>query len=254
MNICGYLRVSGKGQLAGDGFDRQRETIERYAADNAWTVTRWFEERGRTGKSEWDDRDAWVEMVATQPDIIIVENMSRLAREFAVQEIFWRQLRKINVRLLSASEPDLEDDEADHTRKLIRGILGLLHEYDRSQIESKLRAARTRIRAREGRCEGRKPYGGHPDRPEEVRSLEQMVQLSRAGFTTREIASQLNASNVPTRRGKGPWRHGTVAKIISANGFGSGAPGSANLPGAPDALQFAMFAPAERSSSEPPEE
>jgi DNA invertase Pin-like site-specific DNA recombinase len=38
----GYLRVSGKGQLLNDadGFPRQREAIERYAAANGLHVTR----------------------------------------------------------------------------------------------------------------------------------------------------------------------------------------------------------------------
>lgn len=223
IEAVGYLRVSGKGQLAGDGFDRQREAIERYAAAVGYVITGWFEERGLTGKSEWDDRDAWVEMVATQPTIIIVENMSRLSREFAVQEIFWRQLRKLNIRLLSAQEPDLEDDAADHTRKLIRGVMGLLHEYERSQIESKLRAARTRIRAREGRCEGRKPFGA---RPGEADTLALIVRMSRARSSTRTIADYLNREGRATRTG-GKWHRGTVAKIIAA---ASVAPGTAILP------------------------
>ncbi len=227
----GYLRVSGKGQLPGDGFKRQRETIELYATENGYTVTRWFEERGITGKSEWADRNAWVEMVAAGPAIIIVENMSRLSREFAVQEIFWRQLRKLNIRLLSAQEPDLEDDTADPSRKLIRGIIGLLHEYNRSEIEAKLFAARNRIRKEEGRCEGKKPYGQHA---EEAQWLNHMQQLRRDGFTTREIAEQLNSASVPSRHGK-RWRHGTVAKILSAQ---SPLPANAILPGVAGVLPF----------------
>lgn len=212
MRICGYLRVSGKGQLAGDGFERQREAIERLATANGWPMPEFYEELGITGKSEWDDRDAWVEMVASQPDIIIVENLSRLSREFAVQEIFWRQLRKINVRLLSAQEPDLEDDNADPTRKLIRGMLGLVHEYDRSQIESKLRAARARIRKHVGRCEGRKPFG---HREGEGATLEKIVELKELRWTTRKIAAYLNDQGIATRTGKN-WHRSVIAKILSA--------------------------------------
>lgn len=240
MRICGYLRVSGKGQLAGDGFERQRETIERFAAANGWTVEEFYEEKGVTGRSEWDDRDAWVSMLASQPTIIIVENMSRLSREFAVQEIFWRQLSKLGVRLLSAMEPDLEDDSADPTRKLIRGVIGLLHEYERSQIEAKLRAARNRMRSRGERCEGQKPYGGHPERPAEALALGRIVQLGTQGFTTREIANQLNSENMPTRKGK-PWHFATVAKILSV--ASSPPPAAAILPGVADVLPSGQCAP-----------
>ena len=33
-----YLRVSGMGQVDGDGFDRQRDTITQYAAKNRLQV------------------------------------------------------------------------------------------------------------------------------------------------------------------------------------------------------------------------
>ena len=60
----GYLRVSGKGQLDGDGFPRQREAIERYAAAHGITITQGFEEKGVCGATELDNRPALQELVA----------------------------------------------------------------------------------------------------------------------------------------------------------------------------------------------
>jgi len=47
----------------------------------------------------------------------------------------------------------------DPTRILVRQMMGAVGQYEKSQIVLKLRGARIRKRAKEGRCEGRKPYG-----------------------------------------------------------------------------------------------
>jgi hypothetical protein len=47
-----YLRVSGKGQEAGDGYTRQLQSINRYAAANGIKVVRIFKERGVSGEKE----------------------------------------------------------------------------------------------------------------------------------------------------------------------------------------------------------
>lgn len=210
--IVAYIRVSGKGQLLddADGFPRQRAGILKLRPE----VERFFEERGVTGTSDWGERPAWIEMMAAlQPgDTIVIERLDRLARDLGVQEFILRDLKKRQIALLSANEPDLDDSP---TRVLFRQMLGAFAQYERAMIEAKLRHARERRREQEGRCEGRKPYGQHPKRPEEVKWLHTMVQLSSQGFTHREIAEQLNSQGAPTRRGK-PWHHGSVGKILSA--------------------------------------
>ena len=51
-----YLRVSGKGQLDGDGFDRQRLAIEKYCSDNGMEIVQEFQEKAVPGKTEWEER------------------------------------------------------------------------------------------------------------------------------------------------------------------------------------------------------
>jgi hypothetical protein len=65
-------------------------------------------------------------------------------------------------------------------------------------IVLKLRGARQRIRAKEGRCEGRKPFG---DRPGEQAVIERAKALQSAGMTYSQIAETLNAEKLPTRGG-----------------------------------------------------
>jgi len=56
IKALGYLRVSGKAQIEGDGFTRQREAISRFAAANGYVVVDWFEDGGVSGATELDDR------------------------------------------------------------------------------------------------------------------------------------------------------------------------------------------------------
>jgi hypothetical protein len=40
--------------------------------------------------------------------------------------------------------------------------MGAIAEYDRAMLTARMRVGRERKRAKEGRCEGRKPYGTRP--------------------------------------------------------------------------------------------
>jgi hypothetical protein len=53
-----------KGQLDGDGFTRQREATENYAAQHGITVAHWFEEKGVCGENELDERPALQELIS----------------------------------------------------------------------------------------------------------------------------------------------------------------------------------------------
>jgi DNA invertase Pin-like site-specific DNA recombinase len=58
-----YLRVSGKGQVKGDGFPRQLLAIKKYAAEHDIKIVQIFREEGVSGTKESMDRQAWAEMV-----------------------------------------------------------------------------------------------------------------------------------------------------------------------------------------------
>ena len=210
VEAFGYLRVSGRGQLAGDGFPRQREAIQRYADAHGIKIARWFEERAVCGATEWEHRPAWSEMVQKLNGVrtIIVEKVERLARDLGVQEWILRDLKQRAVTLVSATEEDLD---ADPTRVLFRQMLGAIAQYDRAMTVLKLRAARKRVKAATGRCEGRKPYG---DLPGEADVLARMKELRAQGSTVDSIAAALNAEGVHTRIDGGRWFGSTVAKII----------------------------------------
>jgi site-specific DNA recombinase len=207
----GYVRVSGDSQIDGDGFPRQVAAIRAYAKQQGIRIVKVFEEEGVTGSKESMDRPAWSDMMlALLSDgvkIIIIEKLDRLARQLMVQEKTISDLQKEGFTLVSVQEPDLMS--SDPSRIAFRQMMGVFAEYDKSQIVLKLKAARMRKRAKEGRCEGRKPYGHYDGEPV---VLERMKALRATGMGFDRIAAQLNAEGVETRTG-GRW-HGLVINRI----------------------------------------
>ena len=51
-----YLRVSGKGQVDGDGFPRQLAAIQAYAKANGLTLAKVYREEGVSGTKELENR------------------------------------------------------------------------------------------------------------------------------------------------------------------------------------------------------
>jgi DNA invertase Pin-like site-specific DNA recombinase len=139
---------------------------------------------------------------------IIIERLDRLARELFIQEYILRDLKQRGVRLISVAEPDLDSDPG---RVLFRQMMGAIAQYDRTMVVLKLKAARKRVRAAAGRCEGRKPYGSRPGEPE---TLLRIRSLRSAGQTFDAIAAALNSEGVPTRTVGRRWFGSTVAKMM----------------------------------------
>src|SRR4051812_25401267 len=104
-----YLRVSGKGQVDGDGFPRQLSAIEQYAAGNGLKLKKVFREVGISGAKELENRPALQELLAsiasTDVTVVIIEKLDRLARDLMVQETIIGDLRKRGIELVSVAEP-----------------------------------------------------------------------------------------------------------------------------------------------------
>lgn len=206
-----YCRCSGISQIQGDSFPRQRAAIEEYSAAHGLEIVRWFEERGVTGKADSDERPALRQLLEelNGTRTVIVERLDRLARDLIIQEGIVQKFRDASVELISTAEPDLCSE--DPTRVFIRQVLGAVAQLDRSLIVRKLRAARDRMKAKNGKCEGRKGFG---ELPAEKPTLELMLRLEVAHWAADDIAKELNHQGFPTRSGK-PWRGSVVRKILA---------------------------------------
>ena len=94
---------------------------------------------------------------------MLVERADRVARDLMVSEVILGQFRQAGVRVIAVdSGTDLTVADDDPTKTMIRQILGAVSQFEKSVIVHMLRAARERKKRKDGRCEGRKPFGHHP--------------------------------------------------------------------------------------------
>lgn len=216
-----YLRVSGKAQVDGDGFPRQREAVARFAAAAGYELVDEYRDEGVSGTKELDAREGLSDLLARIRSngvrVVIVERADRLARDLIVSELILSQLRGLGVKVYAAdggTELTVGDD--DPTRTLIRQVLGAVAQFEKAVIVSKLKAARIRKRREDGRCEGRKPFGTKPGEAEALALIRKLRRKPRGGapLSVAAIAEKLNTMGVPTRTGK-PWRPGTVYAIVT---------------------------------------
>lgn len=216
MKTFAYLRVSGKSQVDGDGFDRQLLACQAYAAANGLEIVETFREQGISGTKELEDRPALSELFAALEEngvkTILVERLDRLARDLMVQETIIADAQKSGYTLISAAEPDL--CSTDPSRVLVRQIFGAIAQYEKAMIVLKLRGARNRKKAKTGSCEGRKPFGHYPD---EAGTLTRMLYLRSINEGTTAITATLNREGLLTRA-RSPWHEATVRKILRSHG------------------------------------
>jgi DNA invertase Pin-like site-specific DNA recombinase len=215
-----YLRVSSQGQISGDGFDRQRAAVDRFARTAGYQLAGEYRDEGVSGTKELSNRPGLVAMLerieTDRLTVVIIERADRLARDLMVSEVLLGQLAKAGATVLTADGANLSTAPDDPTRTLIRQVLAAVAQFDKTVTVLKLRAARERRRLKGFRVEGRKPYGF---RPLERAVLEQMRALRRQRARGRRlscatIASRLNQTGHRTRYGK-PWTRGAVHVLLS---------------------------------------
>ncbi len=217
MKAFAYYRVSSAGQVEGDGFARQQAAVARAARNQGYEIKREFREEGITGDSEWGKRPAFQEMIAAILDngvrTIFVENLTRLARAYTIQEPILIYLASNNITLISADtgENITEALHGDPMKKALIQMQAVFSELEKNSLVRKLRAARQRKKEETGRCEGRKPFGKTDDEKE---TIARMMVLRRQNLGYLHIASRLDAEGRKSRSGK-PWTPQSVKNILN---------------------------------------
>jgi DNA invertase Pin-like site-specific DNA recombinase len=218
-----YLRVSGTGQLDGDGFPRQRQSVQKYAKARRIDLVDVFCEEAVAGTTELDGRAALAELCKRLDGngirLVLVERADRLARDLMVSEVLLQQFRDRGVQVVECEGgQELTVADGEPTRVLIRQVLAAVAQFEKTCIVAKLRAARDRIRNKTGRCEGPLPFGQDPARPGEVEVVRRYRELRarRPRLSLQKIADALNAEpdKYPTRSGT-KWSKQLVHTVLS---------------------------------------
>lgn len=221
MKAVAYMRCSGLGQTSGDTWDRQSESIRAFAGTN-YSIEREYREEGVSGKTEHEDRPAFKEMVSDLLSngcrTIIVESLDRLSREYRIQEQLLIYLASKGISLISANTGENVTDAmmGDPMRRALVQIQGIFAELDKNMTVAKLAKSRKRIRDKGQRCEGAKPFGHHPDKPDEKQTLQLMLSLSKH-YSAAWIALELNSRGIKPRSGV-KWHVNSVARILARQG------------------------------------
>jgi DNA invertase Pin-like site-specific DNA recombinase len=214
QKVFAYIRVSSPGQVSGDGFLRQMNAIQAYADARNLQLLEIYREEGISGTTE--HRPALAKMLISLEQnghgvhTVIIEKLDRLARDLMTQEFIVRDFQRQGFQLISVAEgEDLCGN--DPTRKLIRQIMGSFAEFEKTMLVAKLKAARERIKQRDGKCEGRRGYQDSVEGREIISRIQQLRRKPRNGkrMTYQQIADQLNLEGITSLDGR-QW---TIARV-----------------------------------------
>jgi DNA invertase Pin-like site-specific DNA recombinase len=204
-----YMRTSSASNVGADKDSerRQRESITAYAKANRISIVAEFYDAAVSGADAVDARPNFRKMLercqADGISAVLVESASRFARDLAVQLTGHAMLHREGIELIPVDAPTFFTDPTP-TAEMVRQILGAVSQFEKASLVAKLRHARDRIRAEQGRCEGRKPV------PAEV--IKEAKRLNRANRKTgkrrslRNIAAELAVLglNAPSGRAYHP--------------------------------------------------
>ena len=200
LKAYGYCRVSGTGQIDGNGFERQENAIRAFAQKSKIEIVHVYREQV-SGIKDQDDREVFQDMVSAilrnGVRTIIVEGLDRLAREYRVQEQLIIYLASKGITLIDArtGENVTKAVNDDPMKKALIQMQGIFAELEKNLLVKKLRLARESKRMTTGKCEGRRGWGDAPDKRDailgQIKTLRRKPKLGKR-LTYVEIANQLN--------------------------------------------------------------
>lgn len=230
MNLAAYIRVSTEGQVDAFGKEVQLEAIQRWAKLNGHLISHVYEEDAVSGKTDGGDRPVLGQLLEQHErkrfEGMVVFDATRLARRLIVQETLLALVWAKGLKVFSSTVGELEQNEDDPTKILIRQILGVIAEFDHRTTVKKLQAGRLAKSAQGGYIGGITPYGLKKDGsgknaqlvPDLVESnvVQEIVRRSSDGESLHGIAGALNRREVRTKMGK-DWTAKQVSRVIARN-------------------------------------
>ena len=171
--VVGYYRTSSNSNVGTDkdSRKRQRHAVMNYASSNGMTVVGEFYDKGVSGTKEILNRPSFMKMLDYCEDneisTIVLEDASRMSRDLIIQETGFQYLTsKLGYKLISVANPDTFVENTP-TGTLIRQVLGVISQFEKSSLVDKLRVARERksivnkrkgiiARSGKGKVEGKK--------------------------------------------------------------------------------------------------
>lgn len=221
MKAFAYLRVSSQGQVDGDGFRRQQEEIDAYCKANNVELAGIYKEEGISGTTDETQRPQFSAMITAilknGVKTVIVEDLTRLAREYRIQESLLIYMASKGINLINARTGENVTDaiSSDPMKKALIQMQGVFSELEKNMLVKKLRSARTAKKEETGKCEGRKSYAeAAPEIVARIKKLNRKPRNSERP-TLQAMADQLNSEGITTLDGK-PWTRQNLHRVIQS--------------------------------------
>ncbi|MGR0482384.1 MAG: recombinase family protein [Candidatus Electronema sp. V4] len=208
MKAYAYLRVSGQGQVDGNGFERQQAAVNQFAQKANIEITQFFKEEV-SGTADSTEREVFQQMISAilrnGVRTIIVEGLDRLAREYRIQEQLLIYLAAKGIALYDArtGENVTEAIAADPMKKALIQMQGIFSELEKNLLVKKLRVARQSKKEETGKCEGRKGYQDNTEKMDFLlKEIKSYRRKSKGGDrkTYQEVADYFNQLTVNDNR------------------------------------------------------
>ena len=149
-NVCGYYRTSSNSNVGTDkdSLKRQQNSVMTYTKSNGMKVVKEFYDKGVSGSTDVFTRGSFLEMMNyckdNSIDTIVVEGADRIARDLITMETAFMYLTsKLGYNLISVANPETFIEDTP-TQTMIRQILGVISQFEKSQIVEKMKVARER--------------------------------------------------------------------------------------------------------------
>ena len=148
-NVCAYYRTSSNTNVGNDkdSKKRQQHSVRTYAQSKGLNVVNEFYDKGVSGTLDVLNRPSFMEMLnyceENKVSIICFESACRMSRDLITMETGFQYLTSKGYKLISVSSPDsfIEDTP---TSTMIRQVLGVISQFEKSNLVLKLRGARER--------------------------------------------------------------------------------------------------------------
>jgi site-specific DNA recombinase len=223
-----YARVSSEQQKASKTIDSQVEALVQVAKEKGFCVPEEYilKDDGysgavlvRPGLERLRDLSAQGQIQA-----VLVYSPDRLSRNYAYQVVLMDELHSNGTHVLFVNSPKAETPE----EALLLQFQGMIAEYERATIKERTRRGK-RHKALSGIVNvlSGAPFGYHYIRKTDLTNASYEIHSREAEVVQRiyklytedlksigEIARDLNAHNIPTRKGVSRWERSTVWGIL----------------------------------------
>jgi DNA invertase Pin-like site-specific DNA recombinase len=193
------------------------DAIAKYADSQGYEIVSGAWDQAVKGSDSIHEREGFAKLITYCIDndvsVILCENASRFARDVIVQELGYRELKKLNLQLIPVDAPDYFTGDSP-SLTMIRQILGAVSEFEKSNLVSKLRGARNRVKERNGKCEGRKSLKELMGDTTFISMIKQVKLLRKHNKTYASIAGVLASKGYVQPQTGRPFNQSQIMRLI----------------------------------------